>query len=418
MATWLFKQREALKQKGARYWLRAVVIIGLGVWAGDRLSHSDVWLDQRRQAYRWLNHLNPRKSHPRAGLSLILIEDNEYWLGELAGRKPIRRDYLAKLLRAAAQANPKLIALDFDLRSPSPNGNPVEHDAYRVETDTLLRTVAEVGAQCPIVLPRTIGWRDGMYTTEADIYDGYDFGNARVLKGYIGLPRDERLVPAVPLQLYNGERLDSFARAIVRSVNPDILKEEEDIRQTLPYADFMNLEAFTTVSAGDILRNPTLTRAKLEHRVVIIGAHWHSAAVNRKSLIDLHGSPNGDMPGTVLHANYVEAILDSRVHWGWDPFVSHLIEGLGAMLIALLFALEVHPMAKAAAVAMMTVFLVMLSAVSLLFFGLVFDFFVPVVSAIGHGVVERVLEWRDAALIDRRRGGSASPGLSTNPPTV
>ena len=39
-----------------------------------------------------------------------------------------------------------------------------------------------------------------------------------------------------------------------------------------------------------------------------------------------------------------------------------------------------------------------LSVFLLLTLGLVFDFFIPVVSALGHGLVERALEWRDAAL--------------------
>jgi CHASE2 domain-containing sensor protein len=319
-------------------------------------------------------------------------------LGELAGRKPIRRDYLAKLIRAAGKANPALIALDFDLRSPSSDGNPIEHLAYQEETLKLCGAVREIATQCPIVLPKTLGVQQGGYVTESDIYDSYDFGTAHVLKGYISLPDDERLVPAVPLSLKDGGTLDSFARAIVRAIDPEILKEEEDWRVTLPYADFIDLKSFTTVSAHDLMLGTASSIEKIPHRLVIIGAHWHSRAVNRGDFIDLHGSPNGEMSGVVLHANYVEAMLDSRVHWGWNLSVVHIVEGLGAMLVSLIFALEIGPIAKALAVIAVSLFLVGLSVLSLLALGLVFDFFFPVVSALGHGCVERALEWRDAAL--------------------
>jgi CHASE2 domain-containing sensor protein len=397
MAAWLIKQREALKRKGAWYWIRAAVIIGLGVWAGERLSESDLWLNKRRQTYRWLHSLNPRPTHPR-WVRIILIEDDEYWLGELGGRKPIHRDYLAKLIRATANADPELIAIDFDLRSPSPDGNPREHPAYQEETTKFCDAVRETARRCPIIVPKTLALRNGSYTTDSDIYDGYDFGNARVLKGYIGLPNDERLVPAVPLPLNGGGTLDSFARAIVRARSPEILKQEEDSKLALPYADFIDLQSFTTVSAHDVLLGDQASLDKLAHKPVIIGAHWHSRAANRGALIDLHGSPNGDMSGVALHANYVEAMLDSRVHWGWNPLAVHLVEGMGAMLVALIFALNIGPIVKASAVCGMCLFLVGLSIFSLLVLGLVFDFFVPVISALGHGFVERALEWRDTAL--------------------
>ena len=396
MAAWLLKQRDALIGKGLWYWVRALIIISIGVWAGHRLTHSDLWLNKRRQAYRWLNSWTPRKSYPR-WVTLVLIEDNEYWLGELAGRKPIRRDYLAKLVSAIATANAAVVAVDFDLRSPSPDGNPVEHPVYQDETTKLCEAIREAGRRCSIVIPKTLGFNNGGYITESDIYDAFDFGHSRVLKGYISLPDDERLVPAVPLPLKNGT-IDSFALAIVRAIRPEFLQNAASSRITLPYADFINLESFSTVSARDILRGDPVALDKIAHRIVIIGAHWHAGAVNRKGFIDLHGSPNGDMSGVVLHANYVEAILDSRVHWGWNQFAIHIVEGLGAILVALIFALEMGPLAKASAVLIFGLSLVGLSVFLLLTLGLVFDFFIPVVSALGHGLVERALEWRDAAL--------------------
>jgi CHASE2 domain-containing sensor protein len=398
MKEWIAKQGKALGQKKWSYWVRAAVVVIIGVILGDRLSESNLWLEQRRTTYRLLHKLIPRESHPK-WVALILIEDDEYWLGALAGRTPVRRDYLARLTRSAISGNPALVALDFSLRSPSPDGNPIEHSDYQQETEILLNTIREIGLKCPVVVSKTLGpeENDG-YTTDSDIYDRYDFSGATVLKGYITLPFDERLVPAVPMPLQNGGKLDSFAGAIVRGVHPELLTDGKDAGETLPYGDFIDLEKFVRVSARDVLRNDPATLSALAHRLVIIGAHWHSDALGRWDFIDLHGSPNGEMPGVALHANYVEAILDSRLHAGWNSVVLHIIEGLGAALVVFAFALEIRPMIKALTVIALACVLIVVSAFSLLVLGLVFDFFVPVVSAIGHGLFERVLEWRDAAL--------------------
>jgi CHASE2 domain-containing sensor protein len=407
MARWVTKQLDAFKKKKLGYWLRAAVAVILGVWLGDQLSKSDLWLEQRRTTYRSLHKLNPRKPHPK-WVTLILIEDNEYWLGQPAGRKPTRRDYLAGLMRAIAAANPALVALDFSLRSPSPEGNPIFHLDYKQETEDLLDAIREIAEKCPVVISKTLGpEEDGLYTTDSDVYDRYDFRGANVLKGHIGLPYDERLVPAMPVPLQNGCKLDSFAGAIVRAVHPEMLKKKRELGETLPYGDFMKLEEFTSVSAADVLRNEPSAIAALAHRLAIIGAHWHADAINRWAFIDLHGSPNGNMPGVVLHANYVEAILDSRVYPGWSPLALHIVEGIGAALVVFIFTFEISALSKASAVAVVALILVALSAFSLLVFGLVLDFFVPVVGAIGHGLFEQVLEWRDKA---RAHAAPNAPG--------
>lgn len=397
LAKWVTKQLDAFRKKKLRYWVRALVAVILGVWLADQLSESALWLKQRRTTYRLLHQLKPRKPHAK-WVTLVLIGDNEYWLGQPAGRRPTRRDYLADLMHATAAANPRLVALDFSLRSPSPEGNPINHRDYKAETEKLVKVIAEIGKKCPVVIPKALGpEEDDGFTIDSDVYDGYDFEGAAVLKGYIALPFDERLVPAAPVSLKNGSRLDSFAGAIVRAVHPELLSKESDVEDTLPYGDFMNLEQFNRVSAEDVLRNVPSAMAAIAHRLVIIGGHWRNEAVDRWDYVDLHGSPNGNMPGVALHANYVEAILDSRVYPGWSPPALHIVEGIGAALVVLVFTFEIGAMSKALAVAGVALILVALSAFSLLAFGLVLDFFVPVVGAIGHGLFEQVLEWRDKA---------------------
>jgi CHASE2 domain-containing sensor protein len=397
MAKWVTEQLGALGKKKPWYWIRALVVVIIGVLLGGQLAESSLWLKQRRATYRLLHKLKPRKAHPK-WVTLVLIGDNEFWLGQPAGRRPTRRDYLADLTRAVAAANPRLVALDFSLRSPSPEGNPINHPDYEVETEKLVSAIAETAQKCPVVICKALGpEQDDGYRVDSDVYDGHDFGDAPVLKGYITLPFDERVVPVAPVRLQNGSRLDSLAGAIVRAVHPEMLSEESDAEQTLPYGDFMNFEQFPRVSAEDVLRNVPAAVAALACRLVIIGGHWRNEAVDRWYYVDLHGSPNGDMPGVALHANYVEAILDGRVYPGWSPVALHIVEGIGAALVVLVFSLKIGARSKALGVASVALILIALSAFSLLVFGFVLDFFVPVTGAIGHGLFEQVLEWRDKA---------------------
>ncbi len=365
------------------------LVISLGVWAGDWIAHTDAWMGWRRSCYKWLHDRVPIKPHPYE-TTLVLIEDEEYWHGELSGRVPIRRDYLAKLVRAIAAANPAVIALDFKLQSPSPEGKPIEYPEYMKETDELAKAISEVPSSCWVVLPKTTQRAQGHYLEEAAVYEEHDLGGAKVAKGYISLPRDFRKVPLLTLPVQNGASLDSFAQAIVRARNP---RAHLDNREAiLPSAAFVSLEEFPHVSARDVLKGDIETRDKLQHGLVIVGAHWHSDGYNRGDYIDLNDSPLGRMPGAVLHGNYVEAILNSRLYWDWKPVSVHIIDITGALLIALVFALKTSRILQAVAAALIALSLVGASIFSLLAFASVLDFSIPVVIVIAHALIEQYFE--------------------------
>ena len=76
-----------------------------------------------------------RSSQPMS--TLVLIGDDEFWLGELSGRRPVKRSYLAIIVRAldSESVNASVIALDFDLRLPKPNATvakPFRRNAGRL----------------------------------------------------------------------------------------------------------------------------------------------------------------------------------------------------------------------------------------------------------------------------------------------
>src|ERR1044071_1837332 len=65
----------------------------------DWAARQDFWPKARYVTYQFLTTLSWRKALPQNTV-VVLVDDDEYWRGEPARRVPIKRAYLAKLLRA------------------------------------------------------------------------------------------------------------------------------------------------------------------------------------------------------------------------------------------------------------------------------------------------------------------------------
>ncbi len=122
------------------YWLSAGLVLVVSFLARPYLDRYLRLVDFRYRLFQWLNQLNPRVLEPRF-VKVVLIDDDEYWKGEPSGRRPIKRSYLAELVRALDDADAATIALDFDLRLPDPDSMRLPAD-YQAETDVLI-------AACP-----------------------------------------------------------------------------------------------------------------------------------------------------------------------------------------------------------------------------------------------------------------------------
>jgi CHASE2 domain-containing sensor protein len=386
-----------LWRKGPWYWLRVVILIVGGVAVGEWIGHQDFSVDLRYRIYRHLHRLTPTSAYVRSTV-LILIRDDEYWKGELARRVPIKRDYLARLVRALDAADAAVIALDFDLRA-SVDGTLLEHPDYARETHDLLTTIRDVATRRPVVLPRTVAMdSDGFYVSAHDIYTGFDFGTAadRVLAGYIILPYDLRQVP-VRWQLRDGTSADSFAQAIVRAFNPRAL-EGLDHNHELPYGSYLHPDLFPALTASAVLDgDPAATRNAVAHQIAIVGGAWSRFAYGGTVGVDTYESPMGKLPGAFIHANYVEALLDRRIY---RPLPEGLVLGLeiaAALAGAVVLALEIAAIRKFGAVVILSIGLMVVSYVALQNLGRFFDFFVPLVLLCAHAALDKIFEWRMVA---------------------
>lgn len=324
------------------HWYRVALLVLLGLQLSHWITTSRAFEEPRYAVYHAIARLGPRKPYFEKTV-VVLIGDDEYWQGELSRRMPIRRDYLACLLRKINEADPSVIALDFDLRSPDPEGRIrgatsdgsatlSVHPQYADETYELLRAVREVGQERPVILPQAIGFPDeaelpdGEYYTvyddetgeqyyvclESDVYSGFDFGSADVRFGYIYFTEDIRCIPPrVPGVGDLG--LDSFSLAIARASNSAALQGRS--WESSNYGTYLTGAESEehVIPASDVLTLSKHTIKKLRHKTVIVGGAWHTRAHSRGSLVDSYLTPVGSLPGALIHANYVEAILDRRV---------------------------------------------------------------------------------------------------------
>jgi CHASE2 domain-containing sensor protein len=389
-----------LRCKGRTYWLVAGGLIALGTGIGYLLSKEDAWISLRYSIYQSLEGARPIQPYAQR-TSLIVIGDAEYWKGELARRVPIKRSYLAKLVQALDPADPAVIALDFDLSSPIPDGSLVEHPDYEAETKQFIDVLNTIGRRRAIILPTTIGTDDhGDYDLESDIFHDLDLRGTMITRGYIALPDDLRQVPlSLPIQggpKVGGTYLDSFAEAIVRAYNRNslqhLLGNQKDL---LVYGSYLRTDDFNVLQAGDVLTSdPDALKSQLAHRIVIVGGGWHTYAYERGAQIDTYFTPVGWIPGVFIHANYVEALLDSRIYKPLGEIIGIAIEALLALFVAMVFALEIAGWRKSLIIASLGLSLMVLTYVLWQNLGLFFDFFIPTLLVTGHFAFEQVRTWR------------------------
>lgn len=105
------------------------------------------------------------------------------------------------------------------------------------------------------------------------------------------------------------------------------------------------------------------------------------------------------LPGVLLHANYVEALLDNRTSKPYTQRALNVIEGMMVLVIAVIFALLSSPLSRVFGVVIVVAALVAYGYFSLLVLGLFYDFFVPMLLVMFHAISE----WIESAVSHRRR---------------
>jgi CHASE2 domain-containing sensor protein len=392
------KAGQYLKTRPASFWTRLVLIVTSGLVFGYLLEERPSTAELRFYSYRLLQKAIPTKKTRPKYTALIIIDDDEYWKNpELAHRVPINRKYLSQLVRALSNADPAVIGLDFDFSSPFPEAPDPDDPAYEQETRELTEALHFASGERPVILPASLGINaKGDYAAEPSVYDKFNPNNVLCFRqqsctGYIALPFDPAVLPS-DLHLANGDKLMPFSEALAEAY-------DDAFQPGGAYAEYMAPQAFqpVTMKASDVLRDAKQYKAKLHSKIAIIGGAWHTRAYGRGDLVDLHPTPLGLMSGVTIHANYVEAMLDSRTLLGLSTSLRLSLEWMLAFLLAL--GLNI-PLLGRWGLGLLGLSFALLVVACIVFsvFGIFFEFVLPSLALLVHYVLEKVLHWRALAL--------------------
>jgi CHASE2 domain-containing sensor protein len=366
---------QRLASRGRAYWSIVIVLTVAGVCIGKFCEDNDLALRERYWIYQSFLHITPWKATAYQ-TAVVLIGEEDYWK-TLEGRSPVSRRYIASLLRAVDACSPRMIALDFDLKVPP----------RAAEDDELLRAIDEVSHRRPVILPvtlRQVGQFD--YQPWPQIYSGYHFSGV-VRVGHIQVFDDVRPIP-VGLHLKNGERQDSFSEAIVRLVAPSKIEGFKD-DENQPFATFLPRSEFVALGASSVLagidRSPL---GKLYSKIVIVSGDWGVHDIRRRR-IDDHETPVGRLTGSLVQANYIEALLSSRTYRELNWLIAILLEVILVGMLVVLFALNEISWVKFIFLCMLSV---ILCCLLLDMAGFYYDFYFPLILLAIHGGIEAIKE--------------------------
>ena len=400
------------RARGLRYWILGVLFAIAGWKVGHALDAIPAWVELKYASYHQLRQLRGGPSRLPTTI-LVAIGDAEYYGPELAARKPLRRDYLARLVTAIADAGPRLIALDVDFRSPIPDGTSPDFGDYVDENRQLIDALCKAQAKTQIVISKAVSEVEGELVADRNIYDGIapcQIPGDGINVGYLALADDLRQIP-LSERLQDGSTVDSLALAVARSLAPRQYPSALELEH-LPYARFNVPDAFTKLQASAVLAGAERTR--LRGGIILVYGDWHVLAKDRGvSVVDTFRTPVGLAGGAFVHANLIDTLMHSDYSRQVPERVIQGLEACVAIGLAIAFAFPIGLLRKLSYLTVTAAGLLVVTWLGLQVFAVFFDI-LPVLFAIYlHAVAEQIEEWRheahNAPQAQRKPPAAASP---------
>ena len=406
-ASRLLKIVRPFTRKGWGHWLRFALLLCIAGYCGHLLS-TGRWLTGFRYTiyHRQLLMRHDAAHYPQR-TALVLLNDDDYWSDAFQARTPLKRNELGAILDRLREAGVNTVALDVDLRSPIPQKPAFEFPDYKAEDEAL---VAAIGRWCDagrhVVLSSSVRFGDGGYEQMPSIYTGAMNKMPCVKTGYIQLPFDMRRMPGA-LELTDSSLLESLSLAVTGIADPAAhdqaaAKSDRGFRfsEYLTAANFAAPNGRQFIFSGQQLKTMSAAalRNQLAYKLVFVGAAWHAFAYGTGPQVDTYNSPGGMEPGVMLHANYVEAMLNrTGTFTPVSDSVAELIEIALALALAMIGVLEIHTAWKWAAFAIGIVLSILFTYSLLQNLGLFLDFLIPMLMIIVHTIVEEILKmWHES----------------------
>lgn len=394
-----------LMRKGWWHWARMLALLFVGIYAGHELKDAERFTDlkfalyQKQMQLLHIGHLYPRRT------ALVLLNDDDFYGDVFQQRAPINRAGLAQILDRLNQVGVGTVVLDFDLRSPKPQNPHFIFPSYQAENAVLSEAFKRICADGRnLVLASELDeGPDDKYVVLPSIYTAALPQLPCVTTGYLQLPVDMRTVPG-PAQLSGGGYVDSLSLATVKVVDPiaygDATRKVDDtfrFGQFLSPGDYSARNGRQFIFSGQDLNRLDLAtlRSQLADKIVLVSGNWSLRNYGSGNLIDMHPSPGGVMPGAMLHANYIEALLDRTGTFnGITDVMAELLESALVIVLAVVGVLNIHGFWKWGAFAIGMMLSLLLTYVLLQNLGLFLDFFIPLLMIAVHTLFEEFLEMR------------------------
>lgn len=406
IASRLFALLRPFTRKGWWHWLRFALLLVLAGYAGHVLGTS-TWLTSFRYSiYHRQLMMRDRSSLYPERTALVLLNDDDYWGNGFQARTPLKRNALADLMDKLGSVGVNTVALDVDLRSPLPKEPGFEFADYKAEDERLFESIKRMcQAGRHVVLASSVGFSDDGYEEMPDIYTSALKEMPCVKTGYIQLPFDMRRIPGT-LDLAGGGHLDSMSLAVTGIADPTAHDQAAAntnhgfrFSEYLDPADFAAKNGRQFIFTGQQIATMTTAalRDQLADKLVFVGANWHANAYGTGPLVDVHNSPGGMEPGVMLHANYVEAMLDrTGTFTPISDSIAEVAEIALALLLAMIGVLEIHTAWKWAAFAIGIVLSILFTYTLLQNLGLFLDFLIPMLMIVVHAITEEVIKaWHE-----------------------
>jgi hypothetical protein len=360
---------------------------------------------------------------PRSHFVTIVVMSPTYDPQDVFGDICEKREFEAALLQKVMEFSPSVAVLDFWY---SPQSCKIGEDAQR--SSALKRAISEASNRFPVVVglsshtthqfeiakdPDLPGLKKLGFTHKDQVLDeNARFGDDNVGYGLARLELDTRRIPVFwnvyPNKAAVGgksgtQKLPSLAytTATLRdSQLPDVLKkindaDEHPFTSFIPEAEFGPIRAIDILCGGairpeedwracksiDVRRDPRFNRLK-GGRIVLIAENSDQ---------DQHKSVIGELPGYVLQANYIEALLDDRCFRPIPPLVGIGLTLLGITAIVTIFEKFSHSMVALLIAYLLVIMIAGLCNVGGMYFGRFIGFWIPLLSI---PPVELLFTWR------------------------
>jgi CHASE2 domain-containing sensor protein len=421
-ASRLMKLIHPFTRKGWGHWLRFALLLTAAGYAGHLLSSSTAltqfryWIYHRQLMMRDSSQLYPKRT------ALVLLNDDDYWGDSFQSRTPLKRGQLADLVDRLGEAGVSTVALDVDLRSPLPEKPGFEFPDYKAEDAQLISAIRRMCAGGRhVVLASSVSFGDDGYEEIPSIYTDSLKDLPCVKTGHIQLPFDMRRM-AGRVELANGGHLDSMSLAVTGIADPTAHDQAAaNTGHGFRFSEYLTEANFSPPGGRQFIFNgqqiKTMDIAKLRDlladKLVFVGAKWHANAYGAGPFVDVHNSPGGLEPGVMLHANYVEAMLDrTGTFTPISDSTAELLEIGLALVLAMIGVLEIHTAWKWAAFAIGIVLSILFTYTLLQNLGLFLDFLIPMLMIIVHAIAEEAIKaWHE--LRHLKRNANHRPELKT-----